>query len=329
MNSKQLLQKQRELTKLTDRIRAQGNSLATERSYRLAVGKYIDFLCGQEWPDNATSRDKVESYLTSEARRDVASSTQNGSLHAILYYYQQVRKETLENIDALRSKRGEQVRQAPSVDDTRKVLMAVADSGGYPTRLICHLIYGCGLRVGETVSIRLKDLDLAAGKLTIVGGKGKKDRFINLPPSLIPHLRQQSQSSEALQKKAAAMGVPTKLPHRYGNKNPRAAFQRRWFWLFPQLQPCHDPRSRARVWWHCLESTVQRAMRRANRHAGTEGISPHLLRHAWATHSADAGASLPDLQEILGHRDIRTTMRYVRPSPERVPSPLETLKLAA
>ena len=329
MNDAQLARKEQELTRLSDKIRAKGYSLETERSYCGSLGKFIDFICARSWSESATAEDKVEQFLTAQGRRDIAAATQNAMFHAICFYYREVRKVPLQNVDALRAKRGEQVRQAPSREDTRKLLMAVADSGPYPTRLICHLIYGCGLRLTETLSIRLKDLDLDAGRLTIVAGKGKVDRFITLPPSLIDRLRLQVRAAEAVQKRAVAEGVPVKLPHRYGEKNPQSAFQRRWFWLFPQNQACVDPRGAGRVWWHCLDVTVQRAMRTGNRRAGTEGITPHCLRHAWATHASDDGAQLRDLQVVLGHKDIETTARYVRPNPERVPSPLESMGMVA
>lgn len=331
MTPKQLAQKEAELAKLTDKIRAKGYSLETERSYRGSVGKFITFLCDRRWKDGTTAEEKVEAFLTAQARhdRDVAASTQNAMFHAICFYYREVRKAPLAGVDALRSKVGERVRQAPSREETRKILTAVADSGPYPTRLICHLIYACGLRLGETLAIRLKDLDLDAARLTIVGGKGKKDRFINLPPSIIPRLRAQVAAAEARHQQAVLEGVPVKLPHRYGVKHHAAAFQRRWFWLFPMNRPCFDPRGAGRVWWRCLPKTVQAAMRSANRRAGTEGITPHSLRHAWASHAAEDGAQLQDLRVILGHKSIETTARYVRPNPERVPSPIEKMDFAA
>jgi site-specific recombinase XerD len=329
MNEKQLAQKEQEMKKLGDKIRAKGYSLETERSYIPAVSKFIDFICSQPWSPDATPEKKVEAYLTQVARTGAASSTQNAKFHAILFYYREVRKTPLKDVDALRSKTGEHKRQSPSREDTGKILMAVSDAGGYPTRLICHLLYACGLRVTEALSIRIKDLDLDAGRLVIVGGKGKQDRFINLPASIIPRLAQQVRSAETLQKRSIMEGVPVKLPHLYAKKNPQAQFQRRWFWLFPQCQPCVDPRGGGRVWWHCLPSTVRRAMRTANRRAGTEGITPHCLRHAWATHAHADGAHMRDLQEVLGHKNIETTARYVRPDPERVPSPFERLSIVA
>jgi site-specific recombinase XerD len=306
----------------------QGNSVDTEDAYCRQVRRYLTFLCGREWKPDATPESKAEAFLTAEADRDVAASTQNGAFHAICYYYRHIRKVPLVGVDALRAKVGEKVRHAPSKEDTRKILMAVADSSGYPTRLICLLLYGCGLRVTEGVSIRLKDIDLDKARLTMIEGKGKKDRFINIPPSLIPMLRLQVQAAEAAHAKAKEMGVPVKLPHRYAEKNPAAKFQKRWAWLFPMHAPCDDPRGAGRVWWHCLAGVVQSAMRSTNKRAGTEGITPHHLRHAWATHARDLGARVEDIQEALGHKDIKTTLRYIHPDAERVPSPIETLNIA-
>lgn len=314
---------------MSDRIRVKGYSLETERSYVASVAKFIDFLCGRAWESGIATERKVEAFLTEEARRGVAASTQNAKFQAILFYYLHVRQIELRNVDALRAKTGERKRQAPPREETERLMMAVADTGAYPTRLICHLIFACGLRLNETLSIRLKDLDLAAGKLVIIGGKGKKDRFINLPPSLIPRMEQQVRAAEALHKKAVLEGVLVQMPHLYAIKNPNAVFQRRWFWLFPQQRPCRDPRGPGRKWWHCLDTTVQRALQRANRAAGTEGITPHHLRHAWATYAHADGAHLRDLQEVLGHKNIETTANYVRPDPERVPSPFEKLKIVA
>lgn len=317
-----------EVEKLRAHIRMQGDSLQTEDSYVREVRRYVAFLCGRKWAENASPEIKAEAFLTAEALRGVAASTQNGSFYAICYYYRHIRKKPLENVDALRAKVGEHVRQAPSREDVKKLLMAVKDSGPYPTRLIVHLLYACGLRVGEACAIRIKDLDLDAKRLTIVGGKGKKDRFINLPPSMIGPLKLQMQAAAAVWKKAIAMGVPVKLPHLYGKKNPRATFFQSYFFLFPMMQPCMDPRGAGRVWWHCLPDTVQRAMRTANNAAGTEGITPHHLRHAWATHAHQDGACQRDIQEILGHRDPKTTARYLTPDPERVLSPIEKMGIA-
>jgi site-specific recombinase XerD len=317
-----------ELQRLRDSIRAKGYSDSTNESYCRYVGKFIDFLCSRAWPAEMPSKEKVESFLTAEARRKVSASTQNAAMAAVIFYYENVRKEKIEGVDSLRAKTGERMRQAPTREDTRKVLIAVKDSSGYPTRLICHLMYACGLRIGETLKIRLKDIDVAAAKLTIVAGKGNKDRYINLPAIVIPALVLQMQAAEAFAAKLRAQGIPWKLPHKLAKKYPAAPFQRRWAFLFPLDHACADPDGGGRVGWHCQDGPVQNAMRDACKRAGVEGMTPHHLRHAWATHAADAGACIRDLQEVLGHRDIKTTMRYIRPQPEKIVSPLETLGVA-
>jgi site-specific recombinase XerD len=327
MNATQRKHKELEINKLRAHIRMQGKAISTERSYCRWVGKYIGFLCGNEWKMDQTSRSKVEAFLTKEAQRDVASSTQNSAFAAILYYYEHVRKDKLENVNALRSKVGERVRVAPCREDVRKILMAVEDSGGYPTRLITHLMYACGLRLGETLAIRLKDIEPVSGKLNIIEGKGKKDRFIQIPAMLMPQVRLQITVAESVAAKFRAQGIPIKMPSLYGKKSPQSCFQRRWAWLFPLDHPCRDPRGDGLVTWHCLAGPVRSAISLACRRTGVEGITPHHLRHAWATHSADAGARIQDIQEILGHKDIQTTMRYIRPNPERVPSPIEAFNL--
>lgn len=316
------------LGKLRDHLKMHGRALSTQRDYCREVKRYIGFICSRNWDNGATSESKAEAFLTAEAKRGVAESTQNGSFHAICYYYRHVIKKPLVDVDALRSKVGERVRQCPPTEDVRKILMAVRDVGAYPARLVVWLIASCGLRIGETLSIRIKDLDLDRAKLTIIQGKGKKDRFINLPPSIVESLRLQVAAAEATWKKAKAMGVPVKLPHKYGEKNPAARFQRKWFFLFPMMQPCDDPSGGGRVWWHCLEDTVQRALRAANKVVGTEGWTAHHLRHWWAVRAAESGARIEDIQVVLGHRDIKTTLRYVHPDPERVPSPIETIGIA-
>lgn len=327
MTPNQRQRKELEISKLRAFIRMQGKAISTEDSYCRWVGKFIDHICGRSWEADATSRQKVESFLTAEAARDVASSTQNSAFAAVLFYYEHIRQEKLESVNALRSKVGERVRTAPSRDDVRKVLMAVQDSGGYPTRLITHLMYACGTRIGETLAIRIKDIDLDAGKLTIIEGKGKNDRFLNIPPMLIPQLRAQLVIAESYAAKFRGQGIPIKMPSLYGKKSPQSCYQRRWAWFFPLDHPCRDPRGDGLVTWHCLAGPVRSAIALACKRTGVEGLTPRHLRHAWATRSADAGARIQDIQGILGHKNIETTMRFIRPDPERVPSPIETLGL--
>ena len=131
-----------------------------------------------------------------------------------------------------------------------------------------------------------------------------------------------------MHREIAASGIPLQLPNRLAVKYPKCRFSWKWMWLFPMADACADPFTGERVWWHCLDTTIQRAMADACGRMNMPGaITPHHLRHAWATHAHRAGATIRDLAEVLGHADIRTTMRYVTPDPESVPSPFE--KVAA
>jgi site-specific recombinase XerD len=332
MTAKQKRQQHQALASLGDTIRVQGKARTTEKAYCRELSRYIEFLCSPKCPDG-TPEEKLEHYLTAEANRGVSASTQNSTFAAITFYYRYVLKKPLEGVDALRAKPGKHVRQAPSVEDVRRFLMTIEDTGQYPTRLLAYLLYGCGTRLGETLAIRRKDMDIKARKLTIIAGKNKKDRIVNIPPSLVPQLKNQLDLSKVLHAKATMMGVPTKLPNLLRKKYPRYEFSPGWFWLFPMSKPCRDIEEdengvRRRVWWHCLDGVVQEAFRTASDRAELENnITPHRLRHAWATHAYDEGACARDLQEVLGHADIRTTMGYIRPDPDRVVSPLESLNL--
>jgi site-specific recombinase XerD len=203
----------------------------------------------------------------------------------------------------------------------------VRDSPAYPFQLILFLLYGCGLRVSEPLGVRIRDLDLGNRRVIIRQAKGSKDRMVPIPPLLIPAIQQQIQAARTVWQRAVAEGVPVQLPGQLGRKYRNAGHEFGWWWLFPMENGCVDPRTKVRVWWHCLESTVQRAMKQACQRAQVDTtITPHHLRHAWATHVIDDGARIRDVQEILGHKSLETTMIYVHDEIERVKSPLDAAK---
>lgn len=316
--------------RMEDCVRLKGYSYETLKAYRQWLRRYLIWLCdspiGQSFSKADPANQKAEAFLTDLARSNVSASTQNGAFAALRFWYVDVLKVPFENVNALRAKVGERVRTAPSVDEVKRLLTVIQDTKSYPCRLIACLMYACGLRVNETLSIRLKDIDLHAGKLVIQQGKGKKDRFINLAPSLIEPLRLQARFAWRLHKEIAAAGIPLQLPNRLAVKYPKCRFSWKWMWLFPLATPSKDPHTGETVWWHCLDTTIQRAMADACDALRMPGaITPHHLRHAWATHAHRAGAAIRDLAEVLGHADIRTTMRYVTPDPEAVPSPFESV----
>lgn len=314
-------------------LKARHYALSTIENYAHWVGRFFDHLAQQPATASIEPRDRMERFLSDLARTGCAASTQNQAFSAVLYFYQSVLKVEVSGVNALRARRPVFVRHAPTRQQVAALLAAVQDTPVYPYRLILSLLYGCGLRVSEPLGLRLRDVDLERLRLVIRQAKGGKDRVVGIPDSLVDPIRRQVAAATAIHARAVASQVPVKLPNRLAQKYRSAGFQLTWFWLFPAANACADPADesgRTRVWWHCLDAGVQKAMRAASRRAGLPGVlSPHHLRHAWATHAADAGASVRDIQAILGHKSLETTMQYVHPQIERVVSPLDTLPAAA
>lgn len=307
---------------LRNTIRLRHYSLSTEQCYADWLRRFMRYVV--KLPAGLPSERKIESFLTLLAKDDVAASTQNQAFNALLFFYQECLGQKLEGINALRAKREATVRRAPDVDEVRRLLAELRDESGYPVRLVTRLIYGCGLRITEPLSLRIRDLDLANSRLVIRRAKGGKDRVVPLPCSLAGEIQAQLKAARVIYERDLAAGVPIKLPSRMERKYPRAQASWHWAWLFPQAAPCRDPRDGRTVRWHQLESTVQRAVRSAGRRAGVE-ILPHELRHAYATHCLNSGQNPRAIQQAMGHKSLETTMGYLHAEALAVRSPLEAL----
>jgi site-specific recombinase XerD len=278
----------------------------------------------RQMPNSISSEQKMERFLTELAtKHDVAASTQNQAFNAILFFYRDVLGIKLNDIDSLRAVRPAHVRTCPSRQDTLRLLDAIKDIGGYPTNLATRLLYGCGLRVSEAVSLRVKDLKLDRSELFIMGAKGGKDRVVKLPCSLTSALTQQVDFARHVWRKDALNKLPIQLPHQLAKKYPEMEFNFGWAWLFPLRYPCADPRTGRMVRWHMLTDSIQRAVKEARRRTGIMAV-PHELRHAYATHSLDRGVNMKALSEAMGHKQIETTAGYCHATALSVPSPLDT-----
>jgi len=203
-----------------------------------------------------------------------------------------------------------------------QLLSAVPDVHHYPTRLIVHLLYACGLRVTEPLNLRIKDVDLAQARFHIHQAKGNKGRVVPFPACLSAALAHQLEIAKTSAATDQAQRIPVPLPDQLAKKYPSAAFQQRWAWLFPSRTTCSHPRTREIVRWRCHEANVQKAVKLAAKHCQLDGITPHHLRHAFATHSLHNGTFVRDLQIVLGHNCLETTMRYLHTEADRVASPL-------
>ena len=321
MNPSKAIDRMREV------IRRQHKSLSTEDCYVFWLRRYIQAL--QEMPDDLPSEKKLERFLTDLAvKEDVAATTENQAFNAVLFFYAHVLEKPLGNVDALRAKRPMRERHAPSVADTRALLQNIRNTGGYPINLIVRLLYGCGLRVSEPLSLRVKDVDLERGRLWIRGAKGANDRVLRLPVVLVPELNQQLQAARLVWQQDKQSRMPLALPHRLAKKYPEYQYSWRWAWVFPAHSPCRDPRTGTFVRYRMHEANVQRAVKRVRRKLGIS-ILPHELRHGYATHCLERGTSPRAIQQAMGHKSLETTMGYLHSEALSVCSPLDVLPEAS
>ena len=180
------------------------------------------------------------------------------------------------------------------------------------SHLVASLLYGAGLRLGEALSLRVKDLDLERLELVVRGGKGGRDRVSVLPASIVPRLEDRIAVRRALHERDLIDGCGwAVLPGRYAHKSPRAGFELGWQFLFAASTAKPDPRTGALGRYHLHPSSVQRAVRSAARRTGVaKHITCHTFRHSFATHLLEDGYDIRTIQELLGHRSVKTTMVY-------------------
>jgi len=300
-------------------------ALTTERDYCGWIGRFYDFCC--DLPKDLAAEAKMEAFLTHLAVvRDVSASTQNGAFHAIRFLYVQVIKRALDvaKVNALRATRPEQVRHAPSVEDTLALLRDVRDEAGYPANLVVRMLYGSGLRVSEPLNLRIKDVRFERRELILKAGKNSKDRVVRLPEAVIPELQQQIRHARRVWQQDVQDGIPVTLPHQLARKYPEYQFAWPWAFVFPMHKTCKHPRTGATVRWRMMTNIVQKAVKYSRRRLGIQ-VVPHELRHAYATHCLDRGVNLKALQEAMGHAQIETTAGYCHAEALSVASPLDTI----
>jgi len=297
-------------------------SLKTQKSYSHWLRRYSAFLKDPKFK-LLSPEEKLEAFLTRLALSGISASSQNQAFNALLFFYRDVLNLQLGPVDSLRAHRPASLRYCPDRAEVFQLLAAVTNVGGYPTRLIVHLLYACGLRVCEPLNLRIKDIDLKQRRLYLYQSKGGKGRVVLFPECLAQPLERQLALAKAQAELDRADNLPVALPGLLAKKYPYAARSERWAWLFPARGICRDPRSKTLVRWRCHESNVQRAVHLATLRAHLEALTPHCLRHAFATHSLQGGTLVRDLQVVLGHNSLETTMLYLHAEADRVTSPLQ------
>jgi integron integrase len=296
------------LDRLRDAIRARHYSIRTEDAYVSWVRRYILFH-GKRHPAEM-GKAEVNAFLTHLAvRGNVAASTQNQALSAILFLYQAVLEQPLDWIDDLvRAKKPQRLPVVLTRDEAGAVVGCLE---GVP-RLLGILLYGAGLRLLEALRLRVKDVDFGRNEIMVRDGKGQKDRVTMLAAAAQPMLAAQLKRVRRLHQHDLAQGLGrVYLPFALAEKYPKADAAWGWQYVFPAGRLSWDPRSGVKRRHHLDESEVQRAMKRAVEAAGlAKPATCHSLRHSFATHLLEDGYDIRTVQELLGHQDVSTTMIY-------------------
>jgi len=305
------MEKKRLLVRVRDAIRIRHYSLRTEQSYIHWVRRFILFH-NKRHPEEMGKKE-ISRFLTHLAvERNVSASTQNQALSALLFLYKQVLEQQLDWLDnVVRSKRP---RRLPVVL-TQTEVSALLDNMKGVNGLISRLIYGTGMRKMECLRLRVTDVDFDYGQIHVRTGKGNKDRVTLLPDCLVPQLRSQLEDAEKLHKRDLDEGYgEVELPHALDRKYPNAGWEWKWQYVFPATRRAVDPLTGVIRRHHWYDTNVSRAIRqsvyslRINKH-----VVVHTLRHSFATHLLENGYDIRTVQELLGHKDVSTTMIYTRP----------------
>ncbi|MFQ5891083.1 MAG: integron integrase [Gemmatimonadota bacterium] len=299
-------------SRLLDRVRAairtRHLSLRTEEAYLSWIRRFLRF--HRELDPEEMGAAEIEAFLTHLAtRRRVAASTQSQATSALLFLYREVLGVDVER--ARRIVRARTPTRLPVVlsrDEVRAVLGQLRGT----KRIMGALLYGGGMRLLECLRLRVKDVDFARGELVIREAKGGKDRVTMLPgvarTALARHLHRMKQQHERdLEAGAGWVALPTALERKYTNAGREWA----WQWIFPATRIHVDRRTGHRRRHHLHESAMQRAVKEAVRRAGiAKRASCHTFRHSFAMHLLESGYDIRTVQELLGHRSLRTTMIY-------------------
>jgi len=271
---------------------------------------------------------EITQFLSALAvQRNVAASTQNQALSALLFLYRSVLEQELPWLeDVVRARKPERLPVVLTRDEVRAVIRELDG----PARLLALLLYGAGLRVLEAARLRVKDVDFARNELVVRGGKGDRDRVTMLPGAVKSDLAKHVEVVRAQHEADLRQGAGwVELPWALARKYPNAGRAWGWQWVFPATRMYLHQDTGQRRRHHLHESVLQRAVKVAMRQAGlAKHASCHTFRHSFATHLLEDGHDIRTVQELLGHRDVSTTMIYthvLNRGPAAVQSPADRM----
>ena len=322
------VQKPRVLDLIRNTIRVKGMSHRTADCYCDWVRRFSQF--HHKRPLSEMGGEEMQEFLTDLAVRcNVAASTQNQAFNALLFFYTHVFPRDLGKIDAVRAKKPVRL---PTVFSKTEVVAIMQHLYG-TEKLMGLLLYGCGLRLMECHSLRVKDIDFERLTVTVREGKGNKDRVVPLPKFLVEPLKAHLVGVAEHHRQDVADKIGVSLPGALAKKYPAYPFAWGWCWIFPARKACTDLRwasPEQPLRHHIHETALQRAMKEAIRKSGiaTPG-GCHTLRHSFATHLLEDGYNVRQVQELLGHSKLETTMVYLHVMGKgcNVTSPLDRLMI--
>ncbi len=321
--------KKKLLDEVSDVMRVKHYSIHTERSYSEWVKRFILYHKMQEREELFVDGErKIESFLTDLAvNGKVAPSTQNQAMNALIFLYKKVLKLELSGeIDAIRASQKVKI---PVVLSREEVATVIGIMNGV-SRIVVQLLYGSGLRISETLRLRVHDIDFEYKQITVRSGKGGKDRVTTFPKSMEPLLQTHLDWVKAIHGQDCKQGFgEVYLPYALERKYPGAAKEWGWQYVFPARSLSTDPRSGKTRRHHVDPSMVNKAIKAAVNKTGlVKKISAHTFRHSFATHLLQRGTDIRTIQALLGHNDLSTTMIYthvLQQGAQGVESPLDDL----
>lgn len=288
-------------------IRKRNYSLKTEEAYVLWIKRFI-FFNGKQHPDKLSEK-HIQKFLDHLAvNKNYSPSTQSVALNSIVFLYKQVLKNHIGDFSSyVKAKKQSHI---PVVFSKNEVNLVLQNMDG-DSLLIAKLLYGSGLRLMEALRLRIKDVDLQQYKIYVRDGKGNKDRVTLLPVSVIKDLSSliERRNSEHLEDLKSKRGFTT-LPFQLETKYPNAAAEFKWQYVFASSRYTKNSKGNL-CRHHIFESTIQRAIADALRKSKiSKHGTPHTFRHSFATHLLENGYDIRTVQELLGHKSVKTTMIY-------------------
>ena len=294
--------------KLREALKLRHRSYSTEKTYVMWLRQFQGFINGKQ-PQSLEGKDIQDflSYLAVEKK--VSASTQNQALNAVVFLYRHVFDKDIQGeINAVRARQNRRLPVVLTVNEVEKIFSEMSGIN----KLMARLIYGCGLRLQECLQLRIKDVDFEQSLVIIRSGKGDKDRRTMLPEAVKEELVKHITETRVIYEKdrnAKLNGV--QLPGALERKYPNAGKEWGWFWIFPSQTLSMEPRTGVIRRHHVYHDSLQRAFRNAVIKAGiTKQASVHTLRHSFATNLLEDGYDIRTIQELLGHRNLQTTMIY-------------------